>query len=199
MNKIAKCLLEIEAVKLDTNNLFTWASGIKSPIYTDNRLIMSFPKIRTIIEKELSNLIITKFPNVDFLMGTATAGIPHAAYVSTILNLPMGYIRSASKKHGKKNAIEGNLKAAKNVLVIEDLFSTGKSSLAAINILKAKNYNVIGVVSIFSYNLKVLKDNFAGIKYYSLVTINDLLDAAFKLDKLTKTDISKIEDFINKL
>ncbi len=198
-NKIIKYLLDINAIKIQTNELFLWSSGIKSPIYVDNRTIISFPEIRKIIEKELSNLIKINFPKVDFIIGVATAGIPHCAYVSNILNLPMGYVRSQSKNHGRKNIIEGNLSNAKNIVIIDDLFSTGMSTVKVLNILKEKNYNVLGVVSIFSYNLDILKDNFKNIKFFSLIDIDDLINVFLNEKRINKEDLIIIKDFIKNL
>ncbi len=199
MSKIAKYLLEINAIKIDTTNFFSWASKIKSPIYTDNRLIISFPKYRKKIEKAFSQLIIKNFPDVDFLVGVATSGIPHCAYVSSILNLPMGYTRNSQKAHGKQNIIEGNLEKAKNIVVIEDLFSTGQSSLNVINILKENKYNVIGIASIFSYELNILQKNFQNIKYKSLLTISELIKTSLEEKKLTLSDVNIIEKFLLEL
>ncbi|CAM9113334.1 orotate phosphoribosyltransferase [Mycoplasma marinum] len=199
MNKIAKHLLDIKAVQLNTKEKFTWASGIQSPIYTDNRLIMSYPKIRNEIEEAFAQMIKSEFPEVTLLMGTATAGIPHAAYLSTIMDLPMGYVRGSAKNHGKQNQIEGFVSENEKIVVIEDLFSTGGSSLEAINVLKDKGYNVLGVVSIFSYGLEKLKKNFKGIKYHSLVTLKELLEVSKEVSYLKEEEIEEVKIFISNL
>ena len=148
--EVASSLLKIKAVFLRPNEPFTWASGIKSPIYCDNRLTLSYPEIRDIIENGLAELIKEYYPTCEVVMGTSTAGIPHAAYVSSILNLPMGYVRGGAKDHGRGNQIEGVVPKGKNVVVIEDLISTAGSSIEVVNILKEAGCNVLGIASIFS-------------------------------------------------
>ncbi|CAM9098358.1 orotate phosphoribosyltransferase [Mycoplasma todarodis] len=199
MNKVAKHLLDIKAVQLNTKNKFTWASGIKSPIYTDNRLIMSYPEARKEIEEEFAKLIIRTFPEVTLLMGTATAGIPHAAFLSEIMDLPMGYVRGSAKAHGKQNQIEGLVREGDKIVVIEDLFSTGGSSLTAIKSLEDQGYEVLGVVSIFSYELTKLKNNFKSIKYASLVTLDEVLEEAKNSSYLDSNEIQEVKEFISKL
>ena len=134
--EIAKSLLDIEAVTLSPNDLYTWSSGIKSPIYCDNRVTLGYPEVRRAIRDGLSQMIIEQFGNVDIVSGTATAGIPHAAYISEKLNLPMNYVRSKSKSHGKQNQIEGAVSKGKKVVVVEDLISTGGSSITAVEALR---------------------------------------------------------------
>ncbi len=199
MNKIAHYLLDIKAVQINTENKFTWASGIKSPIYTDNRLIMSYPKIRSKIIVQLSKLIKNKFPEVDFVVGTSTAGIPHAAFVSIKLKLPMGYVRGSAKTHGKNNSIEGKILPENKIVVIEDLFSTGRSSLEVVNKLKEKGYNVLGIVSIFSYELDILEETFKDVEHYSLLTISELLKEASVSDILQPIQIKEVKNFIKTL
>ncbi len=198
-NKIINHLLTIKAIQINTIDLFTWASKIKSPIYIDNRLIMSFPKIRNDIAKELSKLIKQNFKNVDFLIGVATSAITHCAYVSNILKLPMGYVRSINKDHGKLKDIEGDLSKANNIVIIEDLFSTGNSVKKAYESLKNNGYNIIGIVSIFSYDLNILQKTLKNIKYKSLISINDLISFTLQENKLSKNDVKIISDFIHKL
>ena len=154
--KIAKNLLEIEAVALRPNDYFTWTSGIKSPIYCDNRITMSYPKIRREIAAGLSEVIKKNFPEVEVVAGTATAGIPHAAWVSEVLDLPMIYVRDSAKKHGKTNQIEGRLLEGQKVVIIEDLISTGLSSLKVAKALEEAGAVVLGVVYLVT-NLKNLK------------------------------------------
>lgn len=194
MKEIAKILLDLKAVSLSPKAPYTWASGIKSPIYCDNRLTLSFPKERKIIEEELKKLIEEKFPEVEYLMGTATAGIPHAAIVADKMNLPMGFVRSSNKDHGKGNKIEGKIVEGSKVVVIEDLFSTGGSSIKAANALKEAGFEVLGVCGIFSYNLDECKKNFEGNKlpFYSLTNYDELLDIALQIDYIEHDDLEKL-------
>ena len=167
---IAKDLLKINAVFLRPSNPFTWASGIKSPIYCDNRLTLSDVEVRNNVENGLATLIKKHYPDVEILMGTSTAGIAHAALCANILDLPMGYVRSGSKDHGRQNQIEGKIKAGQKTVVVEDLISTGGSVIEVVEVLRAAGADVLGVVSIFTYGmekgLKRLKD--AKIKNISL-------------------------------
>ncbi|MBQ5595365.1 MAG: orotate phosphoribosyltransferase, partial [Alistipes sp.] len=149
--KIAKDLLSIGAVFLRPEQPFTWASGIKSPIYCDNRLTLTAPEVRNHVEEGLAELIRKNYPEVEVLMGTSTAGIAHAAITATILNLPMGYVRSGSKDHGRGNQIEGKLEAGQKVVVVEDLISTGGSCIEVVEALRAAGADVLGIVSIFTY------------------------------------------------
>jgi len=178
---IAKKLLEIKAVIItNQDNLFTWASGIKSPIYCDNRLIMGYPEFRNIVANEMAKIILDLDEEIDVIVGTATAGIPHAAWVSNILNKPMAYVRNSSKEHGKQNKIEGLVKKGDNVVVIEDLFSTGGSAINAVHALSDVGANIIKVISIFSYNFDLLKEKFEkeNIDYVSLTDYKTLLPIA---------------------
>lgn len=194
MKEIAKILLDLKAVSLSPKAPYTWASGIKSPIYCDNRLTLSFPKERKIIEEELKILIEEKFQEVEYLMGTATAGIPHAAIVADKMNLPMGFVRSSNKDHGKGNKIEGKIVEGSKVVVIEDLFSTGGSSIKAANALKEAGFEVLGVCGIFSYNLDECKKNFEDNKlpFYSLTNYDELLDIALQIDYIEHDDLEKL-------
>ena len=150
---IAKHLLDIQAVFLKPNDPFTWASGIKSPIYCDNRLTLSYPEVRKDIEQELAELVKKEYPECECLMGTSTAGIPHAALVADILDLPMGYVRGGAKSHGRHNQIEGKVEKGMKVVVVEDLISTGGSSLECVEALRQAGCEVIGLVAIFTYGL----------------------------------------------
>ena len=194
MSKVEERLLEIKAVFLSPKKPFTWASGIISPIYCDNRLILSYPEIRHEIERALAKLVSEKFPDAEILMGTATAGIPHAAYVSEYLNLPMGYVRSSSKDHGRNNQIEGHYEKGNKVVVIEDLISTGKSSIEVIKALQEANLEVLGCVSIFSYGFQEAKEAFlkVGVPYYSLANFNELVQIASELNYIDKEDLSDV-------
>ncbi|MBO7156865.1 MAG: orotate phosphoribosyltransferase [Clostridia bacterium] len=151
---VAKALLSIKAVFLRPSEPFTWASGIKSPIYCDNRLTLSVPAVRKIIENGIASTIKTEYPDCEVVMGTSTAGIPHAAIVSEILNLPMGYVRGGNKEHGRGNRIEGADPNGKKVVVVEDLISTGGSAIEVVNALREAGAEVLGIVSIFTYEMK---------------------------------------------
>lgn len=199
MKIIAEKLLSIGAVVINNKEKFTWASGIKSPIYTDNRLITSFPQEREIIENALAEKIVEVFPSVNMLIGTATAGISHAAYVSWILNMPMGYVRASKKDHGKQNQIEGHIANGVNVVVVEDLLSTGRSSFEVVNILKESGVNVLGVAAIFSYDLNVLKNNMIDTKFFSLTNLDELLNVAAEKNIIDEVDIELVKEFREKL
>mgnify|MGYP001395754613 CR=1 FL=1 len=165
-------LTQINAIKLNTKNPFTWTSGIKSPIYCDNRLILSYPKIRVFIADSMSNIIKNKYGNDISVAGVATGAIAIGALISERLNVPYSYVRPEPKGHGLKNQIEGNIKANSNVVVIEDLISTGRSSINAINALRSEGFNIMGMLSIFSYNFDFANKKFTEKK----VTINSLAD-----------------------
>lgn len=154
--EIAKQLLSIGAVFLRPNEPFTWASGIKSPVYCDNRLILTAPTVRNLVEQELANAITEKYPDCELLMGTSTAGIAHAAIVGHLLELPMGYVRAKAKDHGRSNRIEGKLVPGQKVVVIEDLISTGGSSMDTVSALEAEGAEVLGILSIFNYGIRTL-------------------------------------------
>ena len=194
---VAKDLLNIEAVFLRPNDPFTWASGIKSPIYCDNRLTLAFPSVRRNIEQGLAALIKEKFPAVEAVMGTATAGIAHAAIISEILEIPMGYVRSKAKDHGRANLIEGKVVEGQKVVVVEDLISTGGSVIDACNNLKEAGFEVLGVVSIFTYGLQGGYDNFAkaGYEYHSLSNFDALIEVAIKEGKIQESDKEKLLKF----
>ena len=153
-NQIARDLLKIHAVFFRPNEPFTWASGIKSPVYCDNRLTLTDVAVRTDVENGLAELIRTHYPDAEVLMGTSTAGIAHAAITGHILGLPMGYVRGSAKDHGRKNQIEGRLQPGQKVVVVEDLISTGGSVLDVVNVLREFGADVLGVVSIFTYGMK---------------------------------------------
>ena len=194
MNSVEKNLLKIKAVFLNPKKPFTWASGIISPIYCDNRLVLSYPEVRNEIEHALADLIKEKFAECEILMGTATAGIPHAAYVSEYLNLPMGYVRSGNKDHGRQNKIEGHYEKGNKVVVVEDLISTGKSSIEVVNSLKEAGLDVIGCVSIFSYGFDESQQAFdnAGVPYYSLANFNDLVKEAVSEGYIEEEDLADV-------
>ena len=158
--KIASILLEIEAIKLNHKNPFTWSSGWKSPIYCDNRLALSYPKIRTLIKENLAQAITSNFGEVEYIAGVATAGVPQGALVAEALDLPYIYVRPKPKEHGMGNLIEGKIEKGKKVVLIEDLISTGGSSLKAAQALKEAGFNVLGMVAIFTYGFEVAIKNF---------------------------------------
>ena len=197
--EVASSLLKIKAVFLRPNEPFTWASGIKSPIYCDNRLTLSYPEIRDIIENGLAELIKEYYPTCEVVMGTSTAGIPHAAYVSSILNLPMGYVRGGAKDHGRGNQIEGVVPKGKNVVVIEDLISTAGPSIEVVNILKEAGCNVLGIASIFSYELKKGIDRLkeANVINHSLSNFTTLIEVSNQMGYIEEKDVSKIKKFQN--
>ena len=178
--KIAEYLLEINAIKLNPDSPFTWASGWKSPIYSDNRLSLSHPNIRNFIKKQLGALIQTKFSGAQAIIGVATAGIAPGALVADELNLPFGYVRSEAKKHGMGKQVEGDINPALKVVVVEDLVSTGKSSLQAIEALREHGCEVLGLVSIFTYgfNAATVAFNQAHCPFYSLSNYNALIEVA---------------------
>jgi len=195
---IAKLLLRINAVFLKPNDPFTWASGIKSPIYCDTRLVLGYPPIRERIESELANLILEKFVDVEVIVGTSTGGIPHAAYVSDLLKLPMSYVRAKAKDHGRHSLIEGALVDGKNVVVIEDLISTAGSVLDVVRTLKDANACVMGIASIFTYELKKGIENLQAeeITNYSLSNINALVRVALESKYIDDNGYRKINKFI---
>lgn len=196
---IAKDLLKIKAVFLRPNKPFTWASGIKSPIYCDNRLTLTSPKVRSDIEHNLAKIIKKNYPGVEVLVGTATAGIPHAAITAHIMNLPMGYVRSGAKDHGRQNQIEGNIPEGSKVVVVEDLISTGGSSLEIVKVLREHKIKVLGMVSIFTYGMKksveALKVN--KVKNISLTNFDTVIEVAVKNKYIKASDKKKLLAFRN--
>lgn len=193
-NQVAKALLELKAVHLQPNDFFTWTSGIKSPIYCDNRMLISHPTQRKMIVSHFVNLIRQKFPKANCIAGTATAGIPWAAWIAEQMDLPMVYIRSKAKDYGRKSAIEGDPAKDSKIVIIEDLISTGKSSLAAAEEVKKANVELLGVVSIFSYGLPVAAEKFkaAQLDFASLCTLDNLLTYAGENQLLTTAEIEII-------
>lgn len=198
-NQVAKGLLSIKAVFLRPNDPFTWASGIKSPIYCDNRLTLTAPKVRNIVEEGLASLIKEHYPECEVLMGTSTAGIAHAAIVGHLLDLPMGYVRSGAKDHGRQNQIEGKLEKNQKVVVVEDLISTGGSVIDTVRALREYGADVLGIVSIFTYGMQKgldrLKEN--NVKNVSLCNLDALLDVAIEENYINKEDKERILKFRN--
>ena len=192
---IAKDLLDIKAVFLRPNEPFTWASGIKSPIYCDNRLTLSYPNVRKDIENGLAKLIKDNFSDANCLMGTATAGIAHAALVADILDLPMGYVRGGAKSHGRNNRIEGKVEPGMKVVVVEDLISTGGSSLECVEALREAGCEVIGLIAIFTYGLPKATTNFeaANCKYATLTDYDTLIEVAKQNNYIKDVDMEKLK------
>ena len=197
--KIAKDLLSIGAVFLRPEQPFTWASGIKSPIYCDNRLTLTAPEVRNHVEEGLAELIRKHYPEVEVLMGTSTAGIAHAAITATILNLPMGYVRSGSKDHGRGNQIEGKLEAGQKVVVVEDLISTGGSCIEVVEALRTAGADVLGIVSIFTYGMQKGLDRLAAAnaQNYSLSNLDALVEVAAEEGYIKPEDKERILKFRN--
>lgn len=195
--QVAEQLLEIKAVFLKPNDPFTWASGIKSPIYCDNRLTLGFPKVRQFIAESLAEKIKETFGEVDVVAGTATAGIPHAAWVSDLLDLPMVYVRSKAKEHGKGNQIEGLIAKGQKVVVIEDLISTGESSLKAVEALEEAGAEVLGIAAIFTYGLdkgkKLLAES--NTKLITLTNYDELIEVALNKDYVTAEDMATLKEW----
>ena len=194
---IAEDLLRIKAVFLRPEEPFTWASGIKSPIYCDNRLTLTSPDVRTDVEESLAFTIKEKFPEVEVLMGTATAGIAHAAITAHLMGLPMGYVRSGAKDHGRGNQIEGRLEPGQKVVVVEDLISTGGSCIETVNVLRDAGAEVLGVVSIMTYGMKKGIDRMAAadIEWVSLTNFDEVIAAAAENGYISSDDISRLKAF----
>ena len=197
--KIAKDLLSIKAVFFSPDKPFTWASGIKSPVYCDNRLTLTAPKVRLDVETALMEAVKENYPEVEVLMGTSTAGIAHAAIVATIMDLPMGYVRSGAKDHGRTNQIEGKLEKGQKVVVVEDLISTGGSCFEVVNVLREAGADVLGVVSIFTYGMKKGLDRMAeaNVINYSLSNLDALVEAAAEEGYIKQEDCARIIAFRN--
>ena len=195
--EVAQTLLDIGAVFLRPDEPFTWASGIKSPVYCDNRLILSSPKHRTVVEKAIAQTVRQEFPECEILMGTSTAGIAHAAIAADFLGMPMGYVRSGAKTHGRENKIEGRLLTKQKVVVIEDLISTGGSALEVVNTLRAAGAEVLGIVSIFTYNMKRSEERLAEamVRNVSLTDFDTVADVAAESGRIEKEDIKRLLAF----
>ena len=196
---IAEDLLKIKAVFLRPNEPFTWASGIKSPIYCDNRLTLSDTQVRDDVENGLATLIREHYPQAEVLMGTSTAGIAHAAITATILNLPMGYVRSGAKDHGRGNQIEGKLLPGQKVVVVEDLISTGGSCIEVVNVLREAGADVLGIVSIFTYGMKKGLERLAAaeVKNVSLCDLDTLVEVAAEKAYIESADKDRLIQFRN--
>jgi len=198
-NLIAKDLLSIKAVFFRPEEPFTWASGIKSPVYCDNRLTLTSVQVRNDVENSLAEVIRREYPDVEVLMGTSTAGIAHAAIVGHIMGLPMGYVRSGSKDHGRQNQIEGRLEKGQKVVVVEDLISTGGSCIEVVNVLREAGAEVLGIVSIFTYGMKKGIERLAeaNVKNVSLTNFDVIAQVAADENYIKNEDIAKLIAFRN--
>ncbi len=196
---IAKDLLKIKAVFFRPQEPFTWASGIKSPVYCDNRLTLSAPEVRNDVENGLATLIKEHYPDAEVLMGTSTAGIAHAAITAHLMDMPMGYVRSGAKDHGRQNQIEGKLEKGQKVVVVEDLISTGGSVLEVVDVLREAGADVLGVVSIFTYGMKKGLERLAAanVKNVSLTNFDVIAEVAAEEGYIEKDDIAKLISFRN--
>ena len=198
---IAKGLLDTKAVFLRPDDMFTWASGIKSPIYCDNRITLSYPKIRDLVKKSFVNMVLSKFPAVEYIAGVATSGIPQATLIADEMNLPLIYVRSGAKDHGRTNQIEGHLESGAKVVVIEDLISTGSSAINAMHTLQDAGADVLGLLAIFDYQLLKSVKNFAaiGLPYYSLSGYDELVEVALENGYVKDSDIDFLKDWRNSI
>ncbi len=197
--RIAEDLLSIRAVFFRPDEPFTWASGIKSPVYCDNRLILTAPDVRTEVETALMQTIRREYPDAEVLMGTSTAGIAHAAITAQMMGLPMGYVRSSSKDHGRQNQIEGRLEKGQKVVVVEDLISTGGSVLEVVNVLREAGAEVLGIVSIFTYGMKKGLERLAAakVKNVSLTNFDVIAQVAAEQKYIKPEDIARLLQFRN--
>ena len=197
--KIAKDLLSIQAVFFRPEEPFTWASGIKSPVYCDNRLTLTAPEVRIDVEEGLAEVIRTHYPECEVLMGTSTAGIAHAAITAHLLGLPMGYVRSGSKDHGRQNQIEGKLLPGQKVVVVEDLISTGGSVIEVVNVLREAGAEVLGIASIFTYGMKkgIVRLAEANVKNVSLTNFDTIAECAAEEGYIKPEDIARLIAFRN--
>ena len=197
--QIAKDLLSIKAVFFRPDEPFTWASGIKSPVYCDNRLTLAYPEVRTLVEEALAKTVKEVYPEAEALMGTSTAGIAHAAITAQIMGLPMGYVRSGAKDHGRKNQIEGRLEKGQKVVVVEDLISTGGSVIEVVNVLREAGAEVLGIVSIFTYGMQKGLDRLAAaeVKNVSLTNFDVIAEIAAQEGYIAPTDVERLIAFRN--
>jgi len=195
--KTAELLLQINAIKLNPKNPFTWASGWKSPIYCDNRITLSFPEIRKFLKNEFAANIVDKFGKPDYIAGVATGAIGIGLLVAEALELPFIYVRPEAKKHGRQNQIEGQFEAGKSVVVVEDLISTGKSSLQAVDALRAADANILGMAAIFTYGFDVAAENFknADIQLVTLSNYPTLLKAAVEKNYISQEEVATLSDW----
>ena len=197
-SKVAEYLLQIKAVKLNVEEPFTWASGIKSPIYCDNRTILSYPVVRTFIRQQLAELTVEAYGKPDIIAGVATGGIAHGALVAQELDMPFAYVRSSAKGHGLQNMIEGVMEKGRTVVLIEDLISTGGSSIKAVNAVKENGNQVKGVISIMDYGFQKAEENFKDVcSYYSLCNFDVLIETALEKEFITKENYDELVNWKN--
>lgn len=196
--EIAKALLSIKAVFLSPDKPFTWASGIKSPIYCDNRLILTAPEVRNLVEESIAKKVREIYPEAEVLMGTSTAGIAHAAIAAHILGMPMGYVRGSAKDHGRNNRIEGRLEPGQKVVVIEDLISTGGSCIDVVEALREAGADVLGVISIFTYGMKKGLERLgaANVENHSLSNFDTLVEVAAEENYIAPDDVGRLRKFM---
>jgi orotate phosphoribosyltransferase len=196
---VAKDLLSIRAVFFRPDEPFTWASGIKSPVYCDNRLTLTAPEVRNHVEEGLASVIRENYPDAEVLMGTSTAGIAHAAITAHLMGLPMGYVRSGAKDHGRQNQIEGRLEPGQKVVVVEDLISTGGSVIEVVNVLRDAGAEVLGIASIFTYGMKKGLDRLAeaNVKNVSLTNFDVIAEVAAEENYIAREDIARLIAFRN--
>ena len=194
---LAQKLLKIRAIKLQPMNPFVWASGWNSPIYTDNRKTLSYPEVRSFIKVELTRLILENFGDAEAIAGVATGAISHGALVADSLGLPYAYVRSTPKDHGLENLIEGNLKPGQKVVVVEDLVSTGKSSLKAVEAIRQAGCEVLGMVAIFTYDFPIAAEQFkeAGVKLLTLSNYNAMLEVALETEYIRESDVETLKEW----
>ncbi len=194
---ISATLMDIEAIKINTEKPYTWVSGWKSPIYCDNRLTLSYPEIRSIIKNKLTAAIVNNFPEVSAIAGVATAGIPQGVLIADNMNLPFGYVRSSPKGHGLENLIEGNLISGQKVVVVEDLISTGSSSLNAVKALKSAGMDVVGMVAIFTYGFKAASDQFENenIPLWVLSDYGIMIEEALKKNYIQSSEVELLKSW----
>ncbi len=197
--EIAKALLGIKAVFLSPDKPFTWASGIKSPIYCDNRLILTSPEARNLVERSIADKVKELYPQAEVLMGTSTAGIAHAAIAAHLLGMPMGYVRGSAKDHGRNNRIEGHLEPGQKVVVIEDLISTGGSCIDVVEALREAGAEVLGVVSIFTYGMKKGLERLAAanVENHSLSNFDTLVEVAAEENYIAPDDVTRLRRFMS--
>lgn len=197
--EIAKALLEIKAVFFRPDEPFTWASGIKSPVYCDNRLILTAPEQRKTVEQAIADTVKANYPDCEVLMGTSTAGIAHAAIAASILDMPMGYVRSGAKDHGRQNQIEGRLEKGQKVVVVEDLISTGGSVLEVVDVIRKAGAEVLGIVSIFTYGMQKGIDRLsaANVKNVSLTNFDTIAEVAAETGYIKPEDVERLIKFRN--
>lgn len=193
--KVAKGLLDTKAVTLSVQEPYTWASGLKSPIYCDNRITLSYPEVRKLISQGLSDLIRKEFEDVEAIVGVATGGLPQGALVADLLNLPLAYVRPQAKDHGRNKQVEGYLKPGAKVVMVEDLISTGGSVLRAVEAVKNDGYEVLGVAAVFTYELQKATDNFKEVKLVTLSNYSSLIEEAVSSNYVSKDDLETLQSW----